>query len=117
MAQTIAGRKLNRKNGSRQQMLRSLASELIRHEQIKTTLPKARECSRLANHLISLAKKDDLNARRLVSRDIQNRDVLKKVFDVLIQRYTNRTGGFTRIFRLSSRQGDNAELVLIKLIS
>ena len=117
MAHTKAGRKLGRKRGFRTQMLRSLASELIRHEQIKTTFPKAKEACRLANHLISVAKRDDLNARRAVARDIQDRDVQKKIFDVLVQRYSGRTGGFTRIFRLAPRQGDNANLALIKLIS
>ena len=117
MSQTTAGRKLGRKRGFRTQLLRGLATDLIRHEQIKTTFPKAKECCRLANHLISVAKKDDLNARRAVARDIHDREVLKKIFDVLVQRYNNRTGGFTRIFRLAPRQGDNAELALIKLIA
>jgi len=117
MSQTMAGRKLGRKRGARTQLLRNLTTELIRHEQIKTTVPKAKECCRLANHLISVAKKDNLNARRAVARDIQDRDAYKKLFDVLVQRYSSRTGGFTRIFRLNTRQGDNAELALIKLIS
>lgn len=117
MAHTTAGRKLGRKRGFRTQMLRNMAQELLRHEQIQTTVPKAKECVRLTNHLISVAKRDDLNSRRKVARDIRDNDVLTKLFDVLIRRYENRTGGFTRIFRLAHRQGDNAEVALVKLIA
>lgn len=114
---TGAGRKLGRRGGARTQMLRSLATELIRHEQITTTISKAKECSRLANHMIAVAKHNDLNARRKVVRDIQDREAVKKLFDVLIHRYNARTGGCTRIFRLERRQGDNAEMALVKLIA
>ncbi|MFN0116714.1 MAG: 50S ribosomal protein L17 [Elusimicrobiota bacterium] len=117
MALTGAGRKLGRKTGFRTQMLRSLATDLIRYEQIQTTFPKAKECSRLANHLISVAKKGDLNAHKAVARDIRDNEIRKKIFDVLVKRYSSRTGGFTRIFRLVARQGDNAQMALIKLIA
>lgn len=114
---THAGRKLGRRSGFRKQLLRSLATDLFRHEQITTTLPKAKECIRLANHLIAVAKKNDLNAKKLVYRDIQDAQVRKKLFDVLIQRYNARVGGCARIFKLHPRQGDNAEMALIKLIA
>lgn len=117
MAKTSAGRKLGRKSGARTILLRSLASALIRHEKIQTTLPKAKECCRLANHLISVSKKGDLNARRTVARDIHDPEVLGKLFDVLATRYQGRTGGFTQIFRLQNRQGDNAPMALVKLIA
>ncbi len=117
MAKTGAGRKLSRKGGFRTSLLRNLATELMRHEQIKTTVAKAKECSRLANHLISLAKKDDLIARRRVAKDIQDTEVYNKIFTTLVPRYMNRPGAFTRIFRLQARQGDNAEMALIKLIA
>lgn len=117
MAKTTAGRKLSRKGGFRTNLLRNLATNLIRHEQITTTVAKAKECARFTNHLIAVAKKDDLNARRAIQRDIQDREVHKKLFDVLVQRYNNRVGGCTRIFRLQARQGDNAQMALIKLIA
>ena len=114
---TGAGRKLGRKSGARRGLLRSLATELLRHEQLITTVSKAKECSRITNHIISIAKKNDLNARKRVVGDIQDREVVKKLFDVLIHRYNTRVGGCTRIFRLERRQGDNAEMALIKLIA
>ena len=117
MAKTAAGRKLNRRQGHRKQLLRFLASELLKHEQIKTTVAKAKETARLANHLISVAKKGDLNARRKVAEDLRDKDVTKKLFDVLVQRYSNRPGAFTQMFRLHVRQGDNAEIALLKLIA
>ena len=117
MAHTTAGRKLGRKSGFRQQMLRSLATDLLRYEKIETTIAKAKEASRLTNHLISVAKQGTLNSRRAVARDIRDKQVQKKLFDVLAQRYESRTGGFTRIFRAARRQGDNAEIAVIKLIA
>src|SRR5687768_7656426 len=117
MALTGAGRKLGRRTGFRQQMLRSMATDLIRYEQIKTTFPKAKECSRLTERLITFAKKGDLNARRRVAQEIRNDEATKKLFDVLTQRYAARTGGYTRVFRPQTRQGDNAQMALIKLIA
>ncbi|MCG3204233.1 MAG: 50S ribosomal protein L17 [Elusimicrobia bacterium] len=117
MAKTGAGRKLGRKTGFRFAMLRSLATDLIRYEQIQTTFPKAKECSRMTERLISVAKKGDMNARRTVARDIQDGEVTKKLFDVLATRYSTRVGGFTKVYRLQNRQGDNAQMALIKLIA
>jgi large subunit ribosomal protein L17 len=117
MAKTAAGRKLGRKSGVRTQLLRSLATQLIRHEQIQTTLPKAKECSRFAEKLITKAKQGDMNARRAVARDLHDEEVFKKLFDVLAPRYASRAGGYTRVFKLQARQGDNAQMALIKLIA
>src|SRR5437016_3247981 len=118
MAKTTAGRKLSRRGGARTQLLRFLTSELLRHEQIQTTAAKAKETSRLANHIIAVAKRGDLNARRAVARDIHDSEVQKKLFDVLVQRYASRpAGAYTRIFKLAARQGDNAEMALLKLIA
>lgn len=114
---THAGRKLGRKSGPRRGLLRNLATDLFRYEQITTTLAKAKECSRFSNHLISIAKKNDLTARRTIAKDLQDKAVIKKLFDVLIQRYNTRIGGCTRIFKLQARQGDNAEMALVKLIN
>ena len=117
MAQTSAGRKLGRRTGFRLQLLRNLTTDLIRYEQIKTTFPKAKECSRFTEKLISAAKRGDLNARRTVARDLHDPEVSKKLFEVLAKRYAARTGGYTRVFRLQPRQGDNAEMAVIKLIA
>lgn len=117
MAKTAAGRKLGRKTGFRFQVLRSLATDLLRYEQIQTTFPKAKECSRFTEKLITKAKKGDLNARRAVARDLHDSEVMKKLFDVLAPRYAGRAGGYTRVFKLQSRQGDNAQMALIKLIA
>jgi large subunit ribosomal protein L17 len=117
MAKTGAGRKLGRKTGFRTQLLRGLATDLLRYESLQTTFPKAKECSRLTEHLISVAKAGDVNARRRVSKDIRDQEIHKKLFDVLAQRYSSRTSGFTRVFRLPSRQGDNASMAIIKLVA
>jgi large subunit ribosomal protein L17 len=117
MAKTGAGHKLGRKTGFRTSLLRSLATDLIRYEQIRTTISKAKECSRITEKLITIAKRGDLNARRAVAKDITNSEIQKKLFDVLAQRYSTRTGGYTRVFKLEARQGDNAKMALIKLIA
>lgn len=117
MAKTGAGRKLGRKTGFRFSMLRSLATDLIRYEQIQTTFPKAKECSRFTERIITAAKKGDINARRTVAKDIHDAEVTKKLFDVLSPRYATRVGGYTRVFRLQNRQGDNAQMALVKLIA
>jgi large subunit ribosomal protein L17 len=117
MAKTGAGRKLGRKGGFRTAMLRSLATDLIRYEQIQTTYPKAKETSRFAEKLITKAKQGDLNSRKAVARDITDGAVTKKLFDVLAPRYASRAGGYTRVLKLSNRQGDNATMALIKLIA
>ena len=117
MAKTGAGRKLGRKTGFRFSLLRNLTTDLIRYEQIQTTYPKAKECSRMTERLISAAKKGDMNARRVVAKDLHDPDVTKKLFEVLSPRYATRNGGFTRVFKLQNRQGDNAPMALIKLIA
>ena len=117
MAKTTAGRKLGRRGGFRTALLRSLATDLIRYEQLQTTFPKAKECSRFAEKLITKAKRGDLNARRAVARDLHDADATKKLFDVLAPRYAKRAGGYTKVFRLQNRQGDNAQMALIKLIA
>ena len=117
MAKTAAGRKLGRKTGFRFSLLRSLTTDLFRYEQIQTTWPKAKECARMAERLINVAKKGDMNARRSVAKDLHDGEVTKKLFDVLTQRYAQRVGGCTRVLRLQPRQGDNAPMALLKLIA
>jgi large subunit ribosomal protein L17 len=117
MAKTHAGRKLGRKTGFRFSLLRSLTTDLLRYEQIQTTWPKAKECARMAERLITVAKKGDINARRMVAKDLTDGDVTKKLFDVLAQRYSQRVGGCKLVLRLQSRHGDIAPMALFKLIA
>ncbi len=117
MALTGAGRKLGAKRGRRVGLLRNLATSLFVHEKITTTVAKAKEASRFANHLITVAKKGDLNAHKRIAQDIHNAEVRKKLFDVLAPRYASRAGGCTQIFKLANRQGDNAQMALLRLVA
>ena len=97
-------------------LLRNLSTELFRHERIRTTLMKAKELRPFAEKLITLSKRETLHARRLVLRDIHDKDVVAKMFDTLSSRFASRPGGYTRIVKLGPRRGDNAEMALIELI-
>src|SRR4029078_7687146 len=96
---TSPGRKLGRPTGPRFAMLRSMATSLLHHEKIETTLPKAREVSRFTDKIITPAKKETLSARRRVAQDVANRQVKDKLFEVLVPRYKNRAGGYTQFIR------------------
>ncbi len=98
-------------------MLRNLATSLFRHERIETTTAKAKELRPYAERLITLARRGDLHARRLVARKIQDREVLGKLFDEISARYAERPGGYTRILKLGNRKGDAAEISLIELVN
>jgi large subunit ribosomal protein L17 len=113
---THAGRKLSRPTGARLGLLRNLTVSLFRHEQIRTTLAKARELSRYADGVLAQAKKKTLEGRRRVSAEINDKEVRKKIYDVLVPRYQSRAGGCTRLHRLGARAGDNAEIALIRLV-
>jgi len=117
MSQTTTGRKLCRPTGHRKSLLRNLAVELLRHESIRTTKPKAKEVSSFVEHLISVAKSNDLVARKRVAQDIHDSQVMQKLFGVLKTRYQSRIGGYTRVFSLGNRAGDNAPISLVKLVS
>jgi large subunit ribosomal protein L17 len=97
-------------------LLRNLSTELFRHESIRTTLMKAKELRPFAEKLITLSKRETLHARRLVLRDIHDKDVVSKIFDTISSRFAQRPGGYTRIVKLGPRRGDNAEMALIELI-
>jgi large subunit ribosomal protein L17 len=97
-------------------LLRNLSTELFRHERIRTTLMKAKELRPFAERLITLSKRETLHARRLVLRDIHDKDVVSKMFDTISSRFAQRPGGYTRIVKLGPRRGDNAEMALIELI-
>ena len=111
-----AGRKLNRTATHRSALFASLAVALIKHEQIATTLPKAKELRRVADRLITLAKRGDLHARRLVFSRIRDEAMVAKLFDTLGPRYADRPGGYTRVMKAGFRYGDSAPMAVIELV-
>jgi len=118
MRHRVAHRKLGRVSAHRIALLRNLATALFDKERIRTTLPKARELRPFAERLITLSKREDdrLHARRLVLRDIQDKAVVKKLFDDLGARFASRPGGYTRILKLGPRRSDGAEMAIVELI-
>ena len=111
-----AGRKLNRTHAHRSALLSSLASALIKHEQIATTLPKAKELRRVADRLITLAKRGDLHARRQAYARIRDDAMVAKLFETLGPRYAERPGGYTRVLKAGFRHGDSAPMAVIELV-
>ena len=111
-----SNRKLNRTSSHRQAMLRNMANSLLRHEIIKTTLPKAKELRRVAEPLITLGKKPSLANRRLAFNRLRDRDIVGKLFDELGPRYQARNGGYLRILKCGFRVGDNAPMALVELV-
>ncbi len=109
-------RKLNRTSEHRQAMLRNMAVSLLRHEAIKTTLPKAKELRRVVEPLITLGKASSVANRRLAFARLRDRDVVTKLFDELGPRYQSRPGGYTRVLKMGFRVGDNAPLAYIELV-
>src|SRR6478736_5655703 len=122
MRHRVAHRKLGRVTEHRIAMLRNQAERLIRYERIETTVPKAKELRPFVERIITIAKRglasngNALHARRLVLEDIQNRDVVAKLFDTIAPRFEARPGGYTRILRVGYRRGDSAEKAQIELI-
>ena len=116
MRHKMAHRKLNRTASHRKAMFANMASSLIEHEQIVTTLPKAKELRPRVEKLVTLAKKGDLNSRRLAIARTRNRDMSKKLFDVLGPRYKERSGGYIRIMKAGFRFGDNAPMAVIEFV-
>lgn len=111
-----SNRKLNRTSSHRQAMLRNMANSLLRHELIKTTLPKAKELRRVAEPLITLAKNATLANRRLAFNRTRDRDIVGKLFGELGPRYKKRSGGYLRILKCGFRNGDNAPMALVELV-
>lgn len=109
-------RKLNRTSSHRQAMFRNMANSLLRHEVIKTTLPKAKELRRVVEPMITLGKKPSLANRRLAFDRLRDREIVVKLFDELGPRYANRNGGYLRILKFGFRDGDNAPMALIELL-
>ncbi len=110
------GRKLNRTASHRKAMFANMAAALIEHEQIVTTLPKAKEMRRVTDKLITLGKRGDLHARRQAISKIRDVEQVKKLFDVLGPRYKDRNGGYTRVLKAGFRYGDNAPMAVIELV-
>ncbi|MBW7860008.1 MAG: 50S ribosomal protein L17 [Rhodocyclaceae bacterium] len=109
-------RKLNRTSSHRQAMFRNMANSLLRHEVIKTTLPKAKELRRVVEPLITLGKKPSLSNRRLAFNRLRDREMVVKIFDELGPRYATRNGGYLRILKFGFRDGDNAPMALVELL-
>jgi len=116
MRHNLKGRKLSRTSAHREAMLDNMATSLFQHEKITTTLIKSKELRRTAEKLITIAKRNDLHARRLAARKVRDNDVLRKLFDNIGPRYANRNGGYTRIIRLGPRFGDGAPMSIIELV-
>ena len=109
-------RKLNRTSSHRAALLRNLSNALLKHEAIKTTLPKAKELRKVVEPLITLGKKPSLANRRLAFDRLRDRDMVVKLFDDLGPRFQSRPGGYVRILKFGFRQGDNAPMALIELV-
>jgi len=116
MRHGMSGRKLGRKTGHRHALLRNLAAALIKHEQITTTLPKAKELRRVVEPIITLGKKPSLSNRRLAFSRLRDREMVVKVFGELGPRYAKRNGGYLRILKHGFRRGDNAPMALVELM-
>ncbi len=111
-----SGRKLNRDSSHRKAMFANMAAALIKHEQINTTLPKAKELRPIVEKLITLGKRGDLHARRLAYARLPDRAMVAKLFDVLAPRYADRQGGYIRIIRANFRYGDCAPMAYIEFV-
>ncbi|MBI1402004.1 MAG: 50S ribosomal protein L17 [Porphyrobacter sp.] len=116
MRHGISGRKLGRKTGHRNALFRNMAAALIKHEQIVTTLPKAKELRPYVEKLITLAKRGGLSNRRLAMSRLGDETQLKKLFDVLAERYADRDGGYTRVLRAGVRASDAVQMAVIELV-
>ncbi len=117
MRHRMSGRKLNRTSSHRKALFGNMAAALIKHEQIKTTVPKAKELRGIVDRLITLGKRGDLHARRIaVSRLHGDKALADKLFSALAERYKDRPGGYTRVIRAGFRYGDSAPMAIIELV-
>jgi large subunit ribosomal protein L17 len=117
MRHRVAGRSFSRKSQHRKMMFRNMLVSLLDHERIRTTLFKAKELRSIADKIITLGKKGSLHARRQAFALLRNESIVKKLFDDIAPRFKERAGGYTRIYRLGWRAGDNAPLSLIELVT
>ena len=116
MRHGFRGRRFNRTAEHRKAMFANLSAALIKHEQIVTTLPKAKDLRPVVEKLVTLAKRGDLNSRRLAAARLRDEVMVKKLFDVLGPRYGERSGGYTRVLKAGFRYGDNAPMAVIEFV-
>ncbi|WP_282606948.1 50S ribosomal protein L17 [Pelagibius sp. Alg239-R121] len=116
MRHGMSGRKLNRTSSHRKAMFANMAVALLKHEQIKTTLPKAKDLRRVVDKLITLGKRGDLHARRQAHSVLRDDKITAKLFDDLAGRYESRAGGYTRVLKAGFRHGDMAPMAFIELV-
>jgi len=116
MRHRLAGRKLNRTSSHRKALFANMAAALIKHEQISTTLPKAKDLRRVVEPLITLGKRGDLHARRQALSVLKDRALVEKLFSTLAERYAGRDGGYTRVLKAGHRYGDAAPMAIIELV-
>jgi large subunit ribosomal protein L17 len=116
MRHKVKGRKLNRTESHRTALMRNMATSLFKHKRIKTTLAKAKEARVYVEHLITKARKNDLHSRRVVMQDIREKDVVNELFGEIITKIGDRPGGYTRVIKLGSRNGDAAEMAILELV-
>ena len=116
MRHRMSGRKLNRTSSHRKAMFANMAVALLKHEQIKTTLPKAKELGPIVDKLITLGKRDTLHAKRHVFAMLRDAATTAKLFETLAPRYAERNGGYTRVLKAGFRYGDSAPMAVIELI-
>ncbi len=112
----MTNRKLGRDSAHRNLMLRNMATELLRHGRIETTIAKAKEARRVTEKMITLGKRDDLHARRQAMSYLTDETVVKQLFDEIGPKYAERNGGYTRIMKKGPRRGDNSEMAIIELV-
>jgi large subunit ribosomal protein L17 len=116
MRHNISGRKLNRTSSHRKAMFSNMVNALIKHEQITTTLPKAKELRPIIEKMVTLSRNNDLHSRRQAISKLQDNEMVKKLFEVLGPRYAERAGGYTRIIKAGFRYGDSAPMAVIEFI-
>ncbi len=116
MRHGFRGRRFNRTTEHRKAMFANMAAALIKHEQIVTTLPKAKDLRPVVEKLITMGKRGDMHARRLAMSKLRDEAMVKKLFDVLGKRYQDRNGGYTRVLKAGFRYGDNAPMAVIEFV-
>jgi large subunit ribosomal protein L17 len=116
MRHGFRGRRFNRSSEHRRAMFANMSTALIKHEQIVTTLPKAKDLRPVVEKLITLGKRGDLNSRRLAMSQLRDATMVKKLFEVLAPRYGERSGGYTRVLKAGFRYGDNAPMAVIEFV-
>ena len=116
MRHRFKGRRFNRSSSHRKAMFKNMANALIKHEQIITTLPKAKDLRSVVEKLITLGKRQDLHARRQATSALQDPIMVRKLFDVLADRYKERQGGYTRVLKAGFRYGDSAPMAVIEFV-